>query len=50
MELCQIPLVALVVWNLSQHVLYPGPRGNVGSFAQVLMSEYAIAARYPQNR
>lgn len=27
------PLVALVVWNLSQHVLHPGSSVNVGSLA-----------------
>lgn len=32
-EFRQIPLVALVVWDLSQHVLHSGPRVNVGSLA-----------------
>ena len=32
-EFRQIPLVALVVWDLSQHVLHPGPRVNIGSLA-----------------
>ena len=32
-EFRQIPLVTLVVWDLSQHVLHPGPGVNVGSLA-----------------
>lgn len=32
-EFRQIHLVELVVWDLSQHVLHPGPRVNIGSLA-----------------
>ena len=32
-EFCQIPLVALAVWDLSQHVIHPGSWVNVCSLA-----------------
>lgn len=45
-EFYQIPLVALVVWDLFQHVLYPGSWWVTSAVLQVLMSEYTIIARY----
>lgn len=39
-EFCQFPLVALVVWDLSQHVLHPGSWGNIGSLAGAYVRIY----------